>query len=210
MLDLLFNPDEFFRQRADDPGMLPPLGILLLIGIIGAAGSVPALQATFAALPQEAQAFSFVGYISAGVGAIVGPFVRWLLFAGAFQIISAVLYDAETGSFRDTLALTGWGFVPAIFATIVSAVVAFVVFSGIAFPADPQQIQPFIRELRNRPEFLVASLLGIVFLLWSGFLWTFAVKHVRGLSQREAAITVGIPVAIALLWRLSQSFGVML
>lgn len=201
MLDLLFNPDQFFRERAEDPGMLPAVGILLVVGVVGAAGAVPSIQATFRALPAEAQSFSFVGYIGAAVAGLLGPFVRWLLFAGAFQVVSAVLYDAE-GSFRDTLALVGWGFVPAVFATIVSTVVAYVVFSSVTFPTDPQQIQAFVTELRRRPEFLVSSVLGIVFLLWSALLWLFGVKHARGLSEREAAVTVGIPVALALLWRL--------
>lgn len=201
MLDILFNPDGFFRERTDDPRLLPPVAIMVVIGIIGAVGSIPAIQATFEALPQEAQGFAVVGYVSAAIGALLGPFVRWLLYAGAFYVVSSVLYEPE-GSFRDTLALTGWGFVPAIFASIVSAAVAFVVFSGVTYPTDPQQIQPFVRELRNRPEFLVSSLLGILFLLWSALLWVFAVRHGRDLPTREAAITVGIPVALVVAWRL--------
>jgi hypothetical protein len=201
MLDFLFNPDEFFRRRAEDPGMLPAVAILLVVGVVGAVGAVPTIQATFRALPQEAQAFSFIGYVSAVVGALLGPFVRWLLYAGAFQIISSALYDAEE-SFRDTLALVGWGFVPSILATAVSAVVAFLVFSSVTFPTDPQQIQAFTRELRTRPEFLVSSLLGVLFLLWSALLWVFAVKHGRDVTEREAVVTVAIPVAIGLVWRL--------
>ncbi|WP_255152488.1 YIP1 family protein [Halorarius halobius] len=202
MLDVLFNPDEFFERRSSEPGLVPPVGIMLVIGLVGAVGAVPSIQATFAALPEEAQAFSVVGYVAAAVGAFVGPFVRWLLFAGAFYVISAVLYDPE-GSFRDLFALVGWGFIPAIFGAVVSAVVAFVVFSGVTFPSDPQQIQAFVRELQNRPEFLVAALLGVVFLLWSALLWTFAVRHARGLEVREAAITVAVPVVVAALWRLN-------
>ena len=185
--------------------MGPPLAILLLVGVIGILGALPSIRATAAMLPPEAQSFAAISYVVAGVSAIVGTFLRWLVYAGVFHALSSVLYDAEEGSFRDTLALTGWGFLPAIGAAIVASVAAFVVFSGTTFPSDPAAMAAFARELQNRPELLVANLLGIVFLLWQGLLWTFAVKHGRGLELREAAITVAIPVALAVLWR---GFGV--
>ncbi|WP_435194162.1 Yip1 family protein [Natronomonas sp. EA1] len=201
MLDLLFNPDAFFRERAENPGLVPSVALLVLVGLVGVAGTLPALQATIDALPQEAQAFGTISLVVGSAFAFLGPFVRWVLYAAAFHVLSSVVYDAERGSFRDLLALVGWGFVPALLAAIVSAVVATVVFSGVTFPSDPQQVAQFSQQLRNRPEFLVASVLGIAFLLWSAFLWTFAVKHVRDLTMREAGVVVGVPVALGLVFR---------
>lgn len=203
MRALFTNPDEFFAERTPEPAVTYPLGVVLLVGIVRVLASIPVLQATVRALPEEASAFGSVAYVSGIVGGFVGVLVAWVLYAGAFHLISGVLYDGN-GGFRNTLAVTGWGFVPAIFAGLVSAVVAFVVFGDATFPAssDPQEVQAFVRELQNRPEFLLASILGIVFLLWQGFLWAFGVKHARALTLREAGITVAIPVAIALLFRL--------
>lgn len=207
VLDLLFDPDSFFERRAADPSLLPPALLVLLVGVIGAVGSIPVLQATMSALPAEAG--PFVTVIQA-VGAIVGlvvTLVVWALYGVAFHVIAAVVFDGQ-GSVRDTIALVGWGYFPALFGTIASAVVNFLVFSGVRFPTDPNRIQGFVRELQNRPEFLVAGLLGVVFLLWSAFLWTFAVRHVQQVGLREAALSVAGPVALALLLRLNGVFGV--
>jgi hypothetical protein len=203
MRALFTDPDRFFAELMPEPGILYPAGVVLLVGIVRALGSLPALQQTVAALPEEASAFGAIAYVTGLVGAFVGIVVVWLLYAGAFHVISGVLYDTD-GEFRDTLAVTGWGFVPAIFAAVVSAVVAFVVFSNATLPDfnDPAQVQMWVQEVRNRPEFLVSNALGILFLLWQGFLWAFGVKHARGLSLREAGVTVAFPVAVALLFRL--------
>jgi hypothetical protein len=194
---LLTNPDAFFARRADSPGLRGPVVVVLLVALVGIAGSLPVLQATLAVLPQEASGFAPVFYAISAVGALVGTFVIWLIYAGAFHAISAVLYEGE-GPFSRTLALTGWGFVPAILAGIVSAIVAVAVFQGMVLPDDPQQIQRFVRTLQRRPEFLVASVFGMLTLLWQGFLWAFAMKHGREITLREATVTVAIPVAVAL------------
>lgn len=204
MRALFTDPDRFFAERVPEPRILYPAGVVLLVGIVRALGSIPALQRMMAALPEEASAFATVGMVFAFVGGFIGALVAWVLYAGAFHVISGVLYETD-GEFRDTLAVTGWGFVPAVFAAIASTVVAVVVFTSVPLPEmnDPQQIQTWVQEVRSRPEFLVSTALGALFLLWQAFLWAFGLKHVRGLTLRQAGITVAIPVAIGLLFRLS-------
>lgn len=207
VLDLLTNPDAFFEERSDDPSLLRPALVVLLVAVLGVVGSYPVIQATVSALPPEAGTFvTAIRVVGAVVGVVV-TVVIWLLYAVAFHGIAYVLFDGD-GSFRDTFALAGWGFVPSVFASAVSAVVNFVVFSGVQFPSDPARVARFARELQSRPEFLVAGVLGIVFLLWSAFLWTFAVRHAEGLDLREAALSVAGPVAVALVLRLNGVFGV--
>ena len=207
VLDLLTNPDAFFAERSDGSSLLGPAVVVLLVAVIGVVGSYPVIQATISALPPEAGTFVTVIRV---VGAVVGVLVTlliWALYAVAFHAIAYVVFDGD-GGFRDVLALTGWGFVPSVFASIVNAAVNFIVFSGVQFPDDPAQVGRFVRELQSRPEFLVAGVLGIVFLLWSAFLWTFAVRYAEGLDLREAALTVAGPVAVALLLRVNGVFGV--
>ena len=207
VLDLLTNPDAFFADRSDDPSLLGPAGVVLLVAVVGVVGSYPVIQATISALPPEAGPFVTVIQV---VGAVVGvavSFVVWVLYAVAFHAIGYVAFDGD-GSFRDVLALVGWGFVPAVVGSLANAVANFVVFSGVQFPTDPTQVGRFVQELQSRPAFLVAGVLGVVFLLWSAFLWTFAVRHAEGLPLREAALTVASPVAVALLLRLNGVFGV--
>ncbi len=207
VLRLLTNPDTFFAERAEGASLVGPALVVLLVAAIGAIGSYPVLRATVGALPPEAGPFVTVVQAIGAVFGVVITFVVWALYALAFHLVASLAFDGE-GSFRDTLAAVGWGFVPAVFGSIAGAVVNFLVFSDVRFPTDPARIGPFVQELRARPEFLVAGLLGIAFLLWSAFLWTFAVRHAERLDLREAALTVAGPVAVALLFRLDGVSGV--
>ena len=200
---LLTNPNEFFRSRVERAGLLRPALVVAVVGAIGALAGALYVQKVQASLPSEAQAVGPILLATTVLGGFLGSFVRWLVATVVFYLVSMV-FDAQ-GEFATLLSFVGWGFVPSILATAVSAVVAFLVFSSVTFPTDPQQIQAFTRELRTRPEFLVSSLLGVLFLLWSALLWVFAVKHGRDVTEREAVVTVAIPVAIGLVWRL---FGV--
>lgn len=207
MLDVLFSPDRFFRERAEDPELVGPFLVVSLVGVLGAVAAYPASQAITNALPPEVQGFGAIATASGLIGAFVGPFVIWILFAAVFHGLSAVLYDAD-GSFRDTFALTGWGFVPAILTAAVGVVIAFLVWPSVTLDfSDPARAQQAARQIRQRPEFLVSSLVGLVVLVWRWLLWTFAIQHGRGLSFREAAISVGVPVGLLFLWRLNGIVG---
>jgi len=204
--DVLVDPNAFFEREARSPGWLRPTGIVILAALVSIAGSVPILQASFRNLPPEVGAFSLVFYIIGVLAGFVATLLFWLLYAGSFHVISAVAFGGS-GSFGDTLKLAGWGFIPHVFAGIVSASVNVYVFSDVTFPSDPTAIDAFVTSLRSRPVFLVTELLSVAFLLWSGFLWMFAMSHGRNLPLREAAITVGIPVAFALLFRVYSMMG---
>lgn len=198
MIDLLTDPDGFFAERADSPSLTGPTLVVLLVAVIGIAGSLPVLRASTAALPDEVGFIGTVIYASGVIGGVIGVLIVWLLYAVAFHAVSAAGFGAE-GSFRDTLALTGWGFVPRIPEGLISAGVTYVVFSGVTFPSDPMQASRFVQQLRNDPLLEVTAWLGLAFLAWSAMLWTFAMRHGRGLTLREAGITVAVPVGIRLL-----------
>lgn len=205
--ELLTDPDAFFRRQADEPSFRGPAVVVLFVIGLRLAGSLPTLRATASALPEEAGAFVPLIYLFSAIGGVVGTLISWLLYAGAFHVISAVGYGAS-GRFRDMVALTGWGFVPRIPEAGISAAIAYYVFSGRTFPADPARLGVVMEQLRSDPLLQLATILGIVFLLWSAFLWTFAVRHGRGLSLRQAAVTVGIPVSIGVGINLLSSVGV--
>lgn len=207
MIALLTNPDAFFERRRESPSLLGPALVVTLVGLAGVVGSYPVLQATLSALPAEAGPFVTAIQVFSAIFALVATYVVWLLYAVAFHVVGSVAFDAS-GEFRTTLSFVGWGFVPAVFGAIVGAATNFVVFSGVRFPQDPQAVQSFVQELQSRPAFLVSGLVGLVFLLWSAFLWTFAVRHAESLELREAALTVAGPVALALVLRLNGVFGV--
>lgn len=203
VLDIFTDPDDFFRREAQRGGLARPAVVVLLVSVVGAVTAVPGLRAATAALPPELEGVASLVFLFGIGGAVLGPFVGWVLYAGAFHLVSRIAFDAD-GPFRRTLSVTGWGFVPAIAGAAVSGVLTYLAFQSLTIPTDPNQAAAFARAIQNDPLVRLSSVLGVAFLFWQGFLWTFAVHHARGLDLRDAAITVAVPVGVALLLRASS------
>lgn len=123
----------------------------------------------------------------------------------AVRPIARLAFSGD-GSFSSTLAFTGWWFVPAVLARLVSIAANYYVFGGRTPPSGEQAVQNLLSQLQSDPVIIVSGLIGIALLLWSGVLWTYAMEHLHGISRRKAVICVGIPLVIALLLRISGLF----
>lgn len=199
---VLTDPDRFFAERTDDPSLRGPATVVLALGLLGLLSTVPIMLAVMDAMPGEMQSFFLVGAAFGLGGALIGPFVVWLLYAGVFYAISA-LFDAS-GDFRTTFTLVGWGFLPSIVRAALSAAVMFVLVQGATVPSvsDPQAMAAFTAQLQSRVSYQAVTLVGVLLTLWSGYVWTYAVKHARSVPVRRAAVAVGVPVAVSVGWTL--------
>lgn len=194
---LLTDPDRFFEGRDHDPSLRGPLLVMLTIAVISAI-TVGVMILTFMeATPADVRIFLLIGGIIGIVIGAIGPFVTWLLYALAFHVIT-YFFDGE-GEFRDTFALIGWGFVPRVFSALLSLVITIYVTQSIAFPADPSAFAAYTSEISTHPINQVASGIGILFTLWSAYIWISAVEHARDVTRGQAAIAVAIPVVIGVL-----------
>jgi hypothetical protein len=54
----------------------------------------------------------------------------------------------------------------------------------------------------------IASIISIVFLLWSANIWISGMRNARQLSERDAALCVGIPVVLYILYMIYTMTGV--
>jgi hypothetical protein len=206
---LLADPDVFFRDRGETASLRSPALVVTLSVVVGLVSTYVTYRGMSTVLSSAGvdSTILLVTQIGSLAAAIIGPYLTWVLYAGAFHVIS-LLFDGE-GEFRTTLALVGWGFVPAVVEGVVGAVLtayrwevrgvtadlpATVDFTN---QADAAQFQSAIQEMTSGPIVALTVGLGIVFTLWSGLLWTFAVKHARKLSLRDAALTVVLPVLVS-------------
>jgi len=57
-----------------------------------------------------------------------------------------------------------------------------------------------VTVLTTDPLAQVAGIVSILFLIWSANIWIFGMKYARNLSTRDAALTVGIPVGVYILY----------
>jgi hypothetical protein len=201
MFDLLVNPDGFFRERADDPPALPPIALVLVVGALSGVTAFVSTQYMASAFPDDIRQFALIGAVAGALAAVLFTVLIWVALAGVFHVLSSVLYDAE-GEFRATLLCTGYGYLPRVFGALVGVVTTYLALQAVSVPPDPTNqaaIREFTRAVQNSPYTLVSTLVSVVVLLWQGFVWTFALKHARSLDLREAAVSVGAPVAVLVL-----------
>jgi len=143
--------------------------------------------------------------ISAVLGALVGTFIFWAVAAGIFYIIST--FFKGSGSFNRVLEVVGYGYLPQIIGSLITLVAAIQYLPKITVPVltksaldDPEIIETAMAAFMHDPAMLeltqITSLIAIVFMLWSANIWIFGMKHARKLSMRDAAICVGAPVIL--------------
>ena len=217
LIDILVRPDAFFSSAmAEKESLKIPALIILSGGIVAAitgylmgglsakmmAGVMPGLEVVIT--------------LSATAGALIGTFIFWLVASGIFYVISSLLKGQ--GSFTRVLEVVGYGYLPQIAGSILTLVAAVLYIPRITVPTltkaaleDPAMIEQVTKAFMHDPAMMeltqITTLVSIVFMLWSAHIWIFGIKHARGLSPRDAAICVGIPVVLYVLY-LTYNLGV--
>jgi hypothetical protein len=222
--DILFRSDAFFEKTvAEKDASLKKSLFIVLAGAFSSAvfGNVyggPSMKMMSALVPAEiASLMDIIGIAGILITVLITTLLFWLVFTGVFYILSG--FFKGTGSFRQCLRITGYGFFPQIFGALISLIAALVYIPRVIVPQisqaatqDPQMIQDTFKALMHDPAMMeltqVTSLISIVFLLWSANIWIFGIKHARNLTPRDAALSVGIPV-IAYVLYITYNLGVM-
>jgi hypothetical protein len=211
MLEVLINPNAFFAARMKEAERLRvPLLIVLLSGLISGIGAYIMAGVTIEmlreVLPQEALGIATtVGGISAFVSAIIMTLLMWVVFAAIFFGISWLFKGA--GTFKRTLEVIGYGYLPMIFSGIIGAALIYQFVSTAQIPqvTDPNEMVEIVtRWIAANPMIRLSSILGMLFMLWSANIWVFGLKHARNLTTRNAVITVAIPVLAYLAYSVWQ------
>jgi hypothetical protein len=196
MLEVLTDPNGFFKRKSNEEiEFKTPLIIVLLMAAVGAITALIVMQNVIGGLPEEAAAFAGIGTVLAVVGAVIGTFVMWAVYSAIFYVIT-MLFNGE-GSFKRVMEFVSYGFIPSIISSIISAIFTSRAYSNIDFS------NPMIADaLLSDPTLRIAGIVGIIFMLWSANIWIFALVHSRNLSVKNAAITVGVPILLYVLYTL--------
>ncbi|WP_321505645.1 Yip1 family protein [uncultured Methanoregula sp.] len=204
--DILIKPDAFFTDvMGENENFKLPLIILLAGGIIGAGYGYMIGGLTARMMSGAIPGIDMIMTLVSALGALFGVFVFWFIWTGIIYLISAAFKGK--GSFRRTLQVTGYGYLPQVFGSLLSLIVAIEYIPRIVVPQitvammqDPVVMQEVTKALMHDPAMLeltqITSVITIVFFLWSANIWIFGVRHARGITIRDAALSVGIPVII--------------
>jgi hypothetical protein len=208
---LLTDPETFFQQRSENPGLLRPLVVVFLAAIASIGASVVLIQTLSTELPALFVVFQAGGVIFG----FFGQFIAWVIFTILFYLISIAV--GGEGSLGDTFKLTGWGFAPAIIGGIINTITYYIALQATEVPSFPEDLNlqnqqqvieaseemtEFIVAVTTHPAVRVATAIGILLLIWQIVIWVFGVKEARDLTTRGAVISVGFPAGLYLLFRL--------
>lgn len=185
---LVFDPDEFYTAPIEDY-----IRISTAVVLLAAMLKMSSLLYQAFVVVQATDIDIGDGPIILGItvmgGLMLFPLVAgWLLISGVFFWTSK-LFDGQ-GNFRSLAMHVAWGFTPQVISSIYNLIIFAVLFG-------PAESVTGFAQINSHPAVVAGSILTAACLVWTAFLWIFAVKHARQLSLREATYTVA-PVAVLL------------
>lgn len=202
---LLFDPESFFdRERS---GWSGPAAVLATLAVVQLLAVYPLYQMTQQLYANIAGSSMIV--MGTLVGGLIGPLVGVLLFWGLVAATAhgiSALFDGE-GSVGETARAVSWGFVPHVFGTIVAVAAIFLRYFQTSIEPLPaevtqQQLQTAQTQISGTPTEplnLLVTVVGLLTLLWGGYLWTIGVERARSVDRRQAAIAVAPWIVLAAL-----------
>jgi len=217
-VDILIRPDTFFENVFKEKESLKIPALIVLAGAVFAAAYATMISGLTGSMMASAMPGmeTFIA-ISTVIFTIIAVLIVWVIMAGVFFGMS-LLFKGQ-GSFTRCLEGVGYGYLPQVFGTLVSLIIAFDYIPKIVVPQvsssalqDPQVLTEAVTALMQDPAMReltqISTLISIVFLLWSANSWIFAMKHARALSMRDSAICVGVPIVIYILYLIYSMTGV--
>ncbi|ACL16589.1 Yip1 family protein [Methanosphaerula palustris] len=191
----LLTPGVFFAAKKQDPFDLRIPALLVLISGFGGAGT--------GYLNSQIQN-QLIGHTPTSLdplltlaSAILMAYLVWVIVTGIFTIISRILFGG--GEFLQLLQFTSYGFIPGFIGSLITIPVLAPFTGSLRLPAlgDPQMIGAMVDQIQHTQTMQMVTLIGIICLLWSGYIWIFGVREAEDLSTHHAAIIVCIPIIIA-------------
>jgi hypothetical protein len=218
LIDVLLRPDAFFSNLKSENESLKIPALVILTGGIAAAMYGYLMAGLSAKMMAEVMpGLDAIIYLAATVGALIMTFIFWLIVAGVFYLIS-FLFKGQ-GSFNRVLEIVGYGYLPQVAGSLITIVAALIYIPKISVPTlttaalqNPTMAAQVTKAFMHDPAMMqltqITTLVSIVFLLLSAHIWIFGIKNARGLSPRDAAICVGVPIVLYVLY-LTYNLGVM-
>ncbi|MEI7434468.1 MAG: Yip1 family protein, partial [Methanomicrobiales archaeon] len=151
--------------------------------------------------------------VSTVIGAIIFTILFWLIGSAIFYLISMAFKG--TGGYNRTLEFVGYGFIPQIFGSLLTLIMAVYYLPMVKVPVvnsftDPVVIQNAVTRMMHDSAMMeftkVSAIIAIIFLIWSANIWIYAIKYSRNLTIKHAAITILIPVIIYIVYTLFMTF----
>jgi hypothetical protein len=198
--EVVIQPDRFFDERLADHTMLSAIAVVVLAGIAQTSDKLFRFSSLFSieteadVLPEWGMDVFLSAVATRWLFAIILSLYAWVLLGGLMHTIAQS--QSGNGSFLDSLKGTAWGFVPGIFSGLLAIVIMAVILSK---PLDDATIAEFVANVASDRLHDARIVSTIGFSLWSGVIWTYAMRRIHGLTIWET-FTAVIPAVLVLLF----------
>ena len=200
------STDSFFREQRRDSSSAGPVAIVLTLSLLLLIRTLMINLAVAETMGPSRTLRYFFGPAAfvVYVHNIVFPFVVWGCYSVAFYILSIPF--GGSGTLRETFVLAGWGFFPRIVTSLLDTGFLLVVIDQVPEPSFSTLPFEYLIQIQYHPLLSFPIAVSVILTVWAfpELIWTYAVKHSRNLTTREALIVVSIPVAISLLLNIEE------
>ncbi len=202
IIKLLINPDEFFKELSQKEGSLKmPFLIVSLLAIIVTIYAYYYTNFISGIYPSEMAGLKTLMVVSALVGAILGPYISWLLMSVIIYILS-MIFGGE-GTLKRVVEFVGYGFVPNIIGALITSLIGIYILSNVHVQPlsmsqmmDPQYLKMYIHSIIPKPYIYLNLIVNIAVTIWNLIIWTFGMKYALKLPLKKSLIVVGIPTLL--------------
>lgn len=120
----------------------------------------------------------------------VSPFLGW-------GFIALVLYGLSkladgSGSFSETLAVTGWGMAPSALGAILAVVIVHFAVQSVEFGSNPEVVASQVRQLSDGGFGPASTVVDVAVAGWQGYIWAYGLRAVHDLSIGAAGLIAGL------------------
>jgi hypothetical protein len=190
--ELLFHPDLFFtRKTGEKIDLLIPAIIVLIGSMVGLITSF--IVSGFLNITESRNILVVLTPTNFLI-ILLTPFLAWFLLSGVLYAVSR-LWSGE-GTFVATLQNTGYGALPLTILAIVP------IINGIFLNVNVK-----IPQIIGFGIVIVFDLVTLLFVLWSGYLWTYAMEKTHTITHGKAVATASIAVLLFLSYDVINNLG---
>ena len=192
--ELLFHPDLFFTRKTGEKTDLLLPAIIVLIGSM--LGLITSFAVSGFLNITESRNILVVLTPTNFLLIVLRPFLAWILLSGILYALCR-LWSGK-GTFVATLQNTGYGALPLTILAIVPIV------NGIFLNVDVT-----IPQMIGFGIVLVFDLVTILFVLWSGYLWTYAMEKTHTIAHGNAVAAASIAAVLYLCYHVITNLGIL-
>lgn len=196
IVETITNPKNAMKSIADQPMIEEAVMIVGIYAVLSALAAY--IQSSkiifvfegFENMPSSMQSLTTIFGV---VGALIGPFLIWLIGTGIIHVLSLAL-GGEGKFYPQMMTVIGYSFIPMLFASLISL--------SSLFMVEPMTItisatNPMaIKEIYNNPYLLASSILSTIMQIWAVAIIFFGVQNTHKLTPIKSAIVAGIPLLI--------------